>query len=182
MSRIGKKIISIPQGTEVKINDKHISVKGPKGTLDLNFPSCVTVKNENNEILVTVENPEDKTERSLWGTINRLISNMVYGTKNGFEKKLELVGIGFKAQVSGQKLTLNIGFSHPIEFPFSKDIEIKIEKNILTVSGRDKQAVGDVAAKIRKLKPPEPYKGTGIRYVGEIVKKKAGKKVSATSS
>jgi large subunit ribosomal protein L6 len=176
MSRLGKKPISIPTGVEVKIDQGLIIVKGPKGELKQFIHPLVTVNLENNHLRITVQNPEEKKQKALWGTFFRLISNLIEGVTRGFEKKLQLVGIGFRAQVSGDKLILNIGFSHPVEYKIPAGIKINVEKDIITVSGIDKQLVGEVAAQIRRLKKPEPYKGTGIRYLGEVVRKKAGKK------
>lgn len=182
MSRIGKKIIEIPVGVEIKITDNLITVKGPKGELSFNFHPAVVIKQEENNLRVTVKNPENKFERSLWGTSVRLISNMILGVTQGYEKKLELIGVGYRATLAQNKLILNVGFSHPVEFVLPPKIEAKIEKNIISIIGIDKQLVGETAAQIRKIKPPEPYKGTGIRYVGEVVREKAGKKAVATTA
>jgi len=176
MSRLGKKPISIPTGVEVKIDQGLIIVKGPKGELKQFIHPLVTVNLENNYLRITVQNPKEKKQKALWGTFSRLISNLIEGVTRGFEKKLQLVGIGFRAQLSGDKLILNIGFSHPVEYKIPAGIKINVEKDIITVSGIDKQLVGEVAAQIRRFKKPEPYKGTGIRYLGEVVRKKAGKK------
>lgn len=182
MSRIGKKNIEIPPGVEVKIENNFIAIKGPKGELSFNFHPKVMIKEEEKNLKVTVKNPEDKFERSLWGTSGRLVSNMILGVTQGYEKKLELIGVGYRASVSQNKLTMNLGFSHPVEFVLSPKIEAKIDKNIISIIGVDKQLVGETAAQIRKIKPPEPYKGTGIRYVGEVVRKKAGKKAVASAA
>lgn len=178
MSRLGKKPISIPSGVEVKTIEEQIVVKGPKGEIKFTLHPLVDIKTENNELWVSVKDPEDKKQKALWGTFVRLIRNMIEGVTRGFEKKLQLVGIGFKAQVSGDKLTLNVGFSHPVDYQIPAGIKINIEKDIVVVIGIDKQLVGEVAAQIRKFKKPEPYKGTGIRYFGEVVRRKAGKKAA----
>jgi len=181
MSRIGKQQIEIPQSVEVKIEDGIIIVKGPRGELQLKLHPLVKLRKEDNYLKVEVENSEEKSSKALWGTFQRLVSNMIIGVRQGFEKKLELIGIGYRAEVRDRKLILNIGFSHPVEFPLPQGIEAKAEKNIITLSGIDKQLVGETAAQIRRLRKPEPYKGTGIRYVGEVVRKKAGKKAITTA-
>lgn len=182
MSRIGKRPIEIPQGVEVKIENNFISVKGPKGELSLKIHPEVRVEKENSFLKVSVRNPQEKRERSLWGTFQRLIANMILGVTQGYEKKLELVGIGYRASLSQNKLILNVGFSHPIEFHLPKGIEAKVEKNIISLAGADKQLVGETAARIRKIRPPEPYKGTGIKYLEEVIRKKAGKKAVTTTT
>ncbi|MBL7141731.1 50S ribosomal protein L6 [Patescibacteria group bacterium] len=182
MSRIGKKPVSIPENVEIKIQDQQVLVKGPKGELKQDFPSFLKIEIKHNQLKVSVKNPESKKERSLWGTFARLISNMVQGVTQGFEKKLELVGVGYRAKISGDKLILDIGFSHSVEFLIPAKVELKVEQNIITIQGIDKQLVGEVAAQIRRFKKPEPYKGKGIRYVGEIVRRKAGKRVATTST
>lgn len=182
MSRIGNRPISIPDGVEVKKEDQKVIVKGTKGTLEQSLPSFIKLEIKDNEIKVLVENPNDKEERSCWGTIAALIRNMIKGVKEGFEKKLELVGVGYRAELKGESLVLNLGFSHPINFKIPEGIEVKVEKNTIIIQGIDKQLVGEVAAKIRKFRKPEPYKGKGIKYSDEIIRRKAGKKVSATGS
>ncbi len=181
MSRVGKKPIPIPAGVEIKITARDILIHGPKGELTQSLPGFLKIEKKDNKLMVSVKNPQVKNERSLWGTIARLISNMIVGVSRGFEKKLELIGVGYRVQASDNKLTLNIGFSHPVEFLIPGGIEAKVEKNIITISGIDKQLVGEVAAQIRRLRKPEPYKGKGIRYVDEVVRIKAGKKVAATT-
>ncbi|MFN3301536.1 MAG: 50S ribosomal protein L6 [Patescibacteria group bacterium] len=181
MSRIGKKPIEIPSGVEVKIENGFISVKGPRGELSLKLHPKVIVEKKDSLIKVSVKNPQEKKERALWGTFQRLITNMIIGVTKGYEKKLELVGLGYRASLSQNKLILNVGFSHEVEFNLPEGIEAKVEKNIITISGNDKQLVGEIAARIRKIRPPEPYKGTGIRYFKEVIRKKAGKKAVATT-
>ncbi len=175
MSRIGKKIIELPSGVEIKISDDLITVKGPKGELTQKLHSFVKVEKQEDGLVVTVSNPEQKDGKAIWGLFNRLINNMVIGTTKEFQKKLEVIGVGFKVNLQGQKLVLNLGFSHPVEYTLPRGISGAVEKNIITIIGIDKQLVGEVAAQIRRLKKPEPYKGKGIRYLGEIVKKKVGK-------
>ncbi len=175
MPRIGKKPITIPSGIEAKIQDGLIKIKGPKGELSQKIHPHVNIKIENGQIFITVENPELKKDKALWGLYGSLIKNMIVGVTKGFEKKLEIIGVGYKASLSGNKLILDVGFSHSVEFNLPKDISVNIDKNVLTVVGPDKQLVGEVSARIRKVKPPEPYKGTGIKYTDEIIRKKAGK-------
>ncbi len=175
MSKIGRKPIEVPEGVEVRISGNKILVKGPKGSLDLDFHQDVEVKLAEKEIRVTVKR-DTKQTRALWGLTRMLIANMIEGVTKGFEKQLELQGVGYRMSVQGKKLSLALGFSHPVEVEIPEDIEVKVEKNILTISGVDKQKVGQVAASIRALKKVEPYKGKGFRYVGEVVRKKAGKK------
>lgn len=181
MSRIGKKLIPIPAGVEVKIEKSLVKVKGPKGDLKLELHPLVKVEIKDNNIVVDVGNQEDKNEKSLWGLFNRLINNMIIGVTNGFEKKLEVVGVGFRVALQGQKLTLNLGFSHPVEFVLPAGISGSVDKNIITLLSKDKYLLGETAARIRRIKKPEPYKGKGIRYAGEIIKKKAGKTVTKSS-
>jgi large subunit ribosomal protein L6 len=177
MSRIGKKPIEIPDGVEIKLEGRKVSVKGPKGSLDFLFHQDVEVKMEGKEIQVGVKKIT-KQSKALWGLTRVLISNMIEGTTKGFEKQLELQGVGYRMAVSGKKLNMALGFSHPVEVDIPEGLEAKIEKNILSVSGIDKQKVGQFAASIRSLKKVEPYKGKGFRYVGEIVRRKAGKKAA----
>lgn len=177
MSRIGKKPISVPDGVEIKISGRNISVKGPKGTLDFSFHQDIEVKLEGKEIQVSVKKITKQT-KALWGLTRVLISNMIEGTTKGFEKQLELHGVGFRMAIQGKKINLALGFSHPVEVEIPEGLEAKIDKNVLTISGIDKQKVGQFAAAIRALKKVEPYKGKGFRYVGEIVRKKAGKKAA----
>jgi len=168
MSRIGKKPIEIPQGVEIKFDKNFIVVKGPKGELKQEIKAEVQI--DKDKILVKSDNS------AVWGLSRSLIANMVEGVVNGFSKQLKIVGIGYSAQVKENKLIMKLGFSHPVEIEIPKDIEIRVEKNIITISGADKQLVGQIAAKIRDTKKPEPYKGKGIRYMREIIKLKPGKK------
>lgn len=178
MSRVGKKIIEIPDGVEVKIDGRNVSVKGPKGALDFAYQPEIEVNVAGKEIKVSAKKIT-KQSKALWGLTRVLISNMIEGTTRGFEKQLELQGVGFRMAVQGKKLNMALGFSHPVEVEIPEGLEAKIEKNILTVSGIDKQKVGQFTASIRARKIVEPYKGKGFRYVGEIVRKKAGKKAAA---
>jgi len=178
MSRIGKKIISIPENVEIKVQDQEILVKGPKGELKQFLSDFVKIEIKDNQLKVLVEKPEEKEQRACWGTFASLIFNMIKGVTEGYEKKLELVGVGYQAEKKGDKIILNVGFSHSIEYSVPKNIDATVEKRIIIIQGIDKQLVGETAAQIRKFKKPEPYKGKGIKYSDEIVRRKAGKKVA----
>lgn len=178
MSRIGKQPVIIPNGVEAGIDGNIVKVKGPKGELVLNLLENVAVNMEDSQIVVSPKNEKSKKDRAVWGLTRALIANMVKGVTEGFEKKLEVNGVGFKAQMQGKKLVMSLGFSHPVEMEFPDSIEVSIEKNVITIKGFDKYLVGQVAAKIRAKKKPEPYKGKGIRYQGEYIKLKAGKKAA----
>lgn len=177
MSRLGKKPIEIPQGVEVKQDGQNFLVKGPKGQLSLKIEKSINVSVKENKISVTVNNKEDRKQKELWGLFASLIRNMVVGVAEGFEKKLEINGVGYKAAISGNKLVLNVGYSHPVEFSVPEGIKIEVDKNEITVSGIDKQQVGEISAQIRKIRKPEPYKGKGIKYSDEQIRRKAGKVV-----
>ena len=175
MSRVGKKIIEIPSGVEVKFDGSTVTVKGPKGELTNTFNEEMTFKQEDNTI--EVERPsESKEHRTVHGTTRALLQNMITGVSTGFERSLELIGVGYRAQMQGQTLVLNVGLSHPVEIETSEYITITVDKNTnVKVEGISKEEVGAVASKIRSIRPPEPYKGKGIRYVGEYVRRKEGK-------
>jgi len=178
MSRIGKQPITIPDNVELKIDDTNINVKGPKGNLNQILSDKLEFVYDKEKKELTIKPKKKSKETSaLWGLFRSLIFNMVQGVTEGFEKKLELNGVGFRAAVENGKLVLNIGLSHPIEIEAPEGIIFELEKNIITVLGADKQVVGQIAAKVRDQKKPEPYKGKGIRYIDEVVKRKAGKKV-----
>lgn len=175
MSRIGKTPIPVPAGVTVKIDGHTVNAKGPKGELNISVHPEMSLRMDDGKILV--ERPSNgKMHRSLHGLSRTLVANIVEGVTKGFEKKLEIIGVGYRAEIKGKKLVLTIGFSHPIMFAPPDEIQITTEgNNIVVVRGIRKELVGQVAAKIRFFKPPEPYKGKGIRYVGEYVRKKAGK-------
>lgn len=175
MSRIGKKPINIPAGVEVQINGDLVLVKGSKGTLNLKLHQKVKAEVRDSQIFVSVNDETIAKQKALWGLFRSLINNMIVGVTVGFEKKLEINGIGFKAALSGKKLILNVGFSHPVEFALPEGVNCVVEKNIVTLAGNDKQLVGETAACIRRIRKPEPYKGTGIKYIDEIIRRKAGK-------
>lgn len=177
MSRIGKLPIALPQGVQVKVDDGRIEVKGPKGTLARALPPCVSVSTNEGRIVVTREETEDRRASAMHGLTRSLINNMVNGVTKGFEKKLEILGVGYRAAVEGNTLKLDLGYSHPIYYPFPSGIEINVEKNTqLTIQGIDNEVVGQTAAEIRAFRSPEPYKGKGVRYAGEQIKLKVGKK------
>lgn len=182
MSRIGKLPIRIPDGVIVTVQSGQAAVKGPKGELSIAVPPQITVVVADNQVTVTAEHPDIQADRALWGLIRMLIANMIIGVTTGFEKKLEIIGVGYRAAISGQNLTLNVGYSHPVEFPVPAGIAVKVEKNVVTISGIDKQLVGEVSAKIRAIRKPEPYKGKGIKYSTEIIRRKAGKVVKAAGA
>ena len=175
MSRIGRLPIDIPSGVDVKIDGQAVSVKGPKGELELTVAAPIEVKLEENQVLVT--RPDDeRTSRSLHGLTRTLIANQIIGVTQGYSKALEIVGTGYRVAQKGGSLELALGFSHPVVVDAPAGITLTVEgNNKITVAGIDKQAVGEVAANIRKIKKPEPYKGKGIRYAGEVVRRKAGK-------
>ena len=176
MSRIGKQPIAVPSGVEVTIEPELVRVKGPKGELTERVNRDIDVKQENGEILVA--RPTDRGEhRALHGLTRSLIANMVEGVTNGFEKRLEIQGVGYRAQLQGSKLVLALGYSHPVELDAPEGIDFEVpQPTRVVVRGISKQAVGEVAAIIRKQRPPEPYKGKGIRYEGEYVRRKVGKR------
>jgi len=174
MSRVGKKPIPISDKVKVSIKDRHVAVEGPKGKLELDVDPLITVKKEDNDIIVTRPN-DARRNRAFHGLMRALIANMVRGVSEGFEKKLEIQGVGYRAVAQGKALNFQLGYSHPILFEPPEGVDLSIDRSIVTVSGIDKQAVGQVAAQIRGLRKPEPYKGKGIRYVGEHVRRKAGK-------
>lgn len=175
MSRVGKKPIFIPKGVEVFIKEQEIKVKGPKGELTQRIPLYCEVSIENGQILVK-RLKEDKKTKALHGTIRSLIFNMVKGVTEGYEKELKIVGMGYRATLKGKQLTLSLGFSHPVKYTSPEGIKIQVpDPATIKISGCDKQKVGEVAAEIRSLKKPDPYKGKGIRYRDEVIKLKVGK-------
>jgi len=175
MSRVGKQIIKLPAGVEIKVSPEMIVCQGPKGVNKIPLVKRVTINIANQEATVAVDDPTDKFQLSLWGTYASLLKNAVIGVTVGYQKQLEINGVGFKAAMNGGKLLLNIGFSHPVEYLPPTGIEISTEKNVITIKGINKELVGQVAAKIRAMKKPEPYKGKGIKYSDEVVRRKAGK-------
>jgi large subunit ribosomal protein L6 len=179
MSRIGKQPIPLPDGVEVAIEPELVKVKGPKGELEERVSRDMQVKQEDGQIVVT--RPSDRGEhRAIHGLTRSLIANMVQGVTEGFEKRLEIQGVGYRAQLQGRKLVMSLGYSHPVEVEAPEGIEFEVpQPTEVVVRGIDKQLVGETAARIRKVRKPEPYKGKGIRYEGEYVRKKAGKAAKA---
>ncbi len=176
MSRVGRKVITIPSGVEIKQDGSKITVKGPKGQLEREFSSEITVKVENNDINIT--RPSDLPDiRALHGTTRAVLNNMIVGVSQGFEKKLELIGVGYRVQAAGKGLTLALGYSHPVEIAAVDGIEFKVDGNTkISVEGINKELVGQIAANIRSKRPPEPYKGKGVKYADEKIRRKEGKK------
>jgi large subunit ribosomal protein L6 len=176
MSRIGKKAVAVPSGVNVTLDGQSVAVKGPKGQLAWSLPEEISVSQDGGELALT---PRDDTQRAraMWGLSRTLVSNMVEGVTKGFEQNLELVGVGYRAAMKGRALSMQLGFSHEIDIPPPEGITFAVGKPTeVKISGIDKQAVGETAARIRRLRPPEPYKGKGVRYAGEKVRRKEGKK------
>ncbi|MRI58730.1 MAG: 50S ribosomal protein L6 [Epsilonproteobacteria bacterium] len=174
MSRIGKQPVAIPSGVEVKLEEGRLIVKKGNLSNEVEFGDRVKVEIEDNKIVFHPVG-EDRQSRAYWGTYRSLTNNAIEGVTKGFEKKLEINGVGYRAAVKGKELELQLGFSHPINYPIPEGIQISVDKNIITVKGHDKQKVGQVAAEIRSFRPPEPYKGKGVKYVDEVIIRKAGK-------
>jgi len=177
MSRIGKWPVPIPQGVTVNINKNNVTVKGPKGELSKDFPPEITLKQEDGHIVAT-RNSDHRTHRAKHGLTRALLNNMVVGVSNGFSRQLQIEGVGYRAALEGKNLVLNVGYSHPVVFEPPEGISFEVTDRAgreLVVSGADKEIVGEIAARIRRVRPPEPYKGKGIRYVGEQIRRKAGK-------
>jgi large subunit ribosomal protein L6 len=174
MSRIGRQPVAIPKGVTVSVKDGTVQARGPKGSLSRSIPELVTVEVKGSEVLVQRAD-DTKPARERHGLVRSLVNNMVTGVTSGFEKKLEIVGVGFKAETQGRKLVMSLGFSHPVEYALPQGIEVKVDKAILAVSGADKELVGQTAANIRGFRPPDSYKGKGVRYFGEHIKLKPGK-------
>lgn len=181
MSRIGKKPIKLIDGVEVKTDGNLVTATGPKGTLKYEHRPEVVVRIEGNEILVERVSETAKA-KSLHGLTRTLVENLLFGVSKGWNKGLEIVGVGYRAETNGKDLTLNVGFSHQVKISAPDGITFEVKQSIINVSGIDKQLVGETAAQIRRVKPPEPYKGKGIRYVGEVIRKKAGKAAKAAGS
>lgn len=174
MSRIGKQPIAVPDKVEVKITASNVSVKGPNGQIAADINKLVKVELKDKVVTVTPVD-ESKEARAQWGTARTIVSNMVTGVTKGFTKSLEFNGVGYKAAVSGSTLTLNLGYSHPIDYKLPTGITAKVNKNVIDITGFDKELVGFVAAKVRSFRPPEPYKGKGLKYTDEKIIRKAGK-------
>ena len=175
MSRIGKKPIAIPSGVDVKVAGPVVSVKGPLGKLDWTLVSGIGVKVENGQVVVTRPN-DDRNVRAIHGLVRAELNNMIHGVTKGYERNLEITGVGYKAQVQGRTMSFNVGYINPVTYPVPPGIEVKVDKQtLINVKGADKRLVGQVAANLRALKPPDVYKQKGVRYVGETLRKKEGK-------
>jgi len=174
MSRIGNMPIPLPKAVEVDITDRLVRVKGPKGELSREVPKQINVVREDGTLRVE-RGSDEPAQRSLHGLTRSLIANMVTGVTNGFSRRLEVNGVGYRAAVSGGNLVLQVGFSHPVLYPAPQGITFAVQANAITVSGADKELVGEVAAQVRRVRPPEPYKGKGIKYAEEVIRRKAGK-------
>jgi len=179
MSRIGKKPVVIPQGVKVQVENGLVRAEGPKGKLAQSIPVGLSAKIENNTVVLTRE-ADHRQARALHGMARALVANMVHGVKDGFEKKLEIVGIGYRAQMQGKAIQLALGYSHPVIFPLPDGITAEIDKQVaITLRGADKALLGQTAAKLRALRKPDPYKGKGVKYAGEFIRRKVGKKAGA---
>jgi len=174
MSRIGKKPVAVPKDVQVNLKDGKISVKGPKGSLERVLPNGVVVEVKAGNVNVTRQGNDGPT-RAKHGLARALINNMVLGVTKGFERKLEINGVGFRAEVKGPTLTMALGFSHPVNFSLPKGVTATVDKNIVILAAVDRELLGATAAKVRELRPPEPYKGKGVKYVEEVIKRKVGK-------
>ena len=178
MSRIGKQPVALPAGITATLSDSVATLKGPKGELTMKVPATVSVAQEGAALTVT-RRGDDKQSRADHGTTRALLNNMIVGVKDGYSRELEIQGVGFKASISGRTLTLNVGYSHPVEYTVPEGVKVEVTDGVqLKVSGIDKQLVGQVSARIRAFRPPEPYKGKGVRYKDERVRRKAGKTVA----
>ncbi len=179
MSRIGQQPITIEQGVEVNINNKNVVVKGPKGEIEITLPFNISAEIKDNEVIVKRKD-ETKQSKSSHGTFRMLLANAITGVKSGFEKKLELVGVGYRARLEGTKLVMSLGWNHPVEMEAPEGISFEVpDETKIVVKGSDKQKVGECTAKIRSIRKPEPYKGKGIRYAGEYIRRKSSKSAAA---
>ena len=179
MSRIGRQPVSIPQGVKLNLDGAVVRAEGPKGKLSQPIPAGLSAKIENNQLLIS-RSGDDRKVRALHGLARALMFNMVMGVKDGFERKLEIVGIGYRAQLQGRAIQLALGYSHPVIFPLPEGVTAEIDRQVsITLRGADKAVLGQTAAKLRALREPDPYKGKGIRYANEVVRKKVGKKAGA---
>jgi large subunit ribosomal protein L6 len=181
MSKIGKAPVILPEGVTASVSGQEVSVTGPKGSISRKFSRKVSIEIKDGKILVSATGKE-KSTLSVWGTTRAIIAGMVEGVVNGWKKELELVGTGYRAEVQGNTLVLTVGYSHPVKIEAPQGITFKVEKTIITVEGVDKELVGQIAANIRYVRPPEPYKGKGIKYLDEVVRRKAGKAAKAVGA
>ncbi len=182
MSKIGKLPITIGNGVTVTVNGQDVAVSGPKGNGNLSLPEGISVAIQEGKVLVTAKDLEDRKIKAMYGLTRANLANLIKGMDTGFEKQLEIVGVGYRAQMQGTDLSLSLGFAHPVKFHPRSGVTVAVTDNVISVSGSDRQFVGEAAANIRKIKPPEPYKGKGIRYKGERVRRKAGKAAKAAGA
>jgi len=182
MSRIGKKPITIPAGVTVSVEGARVAVSGPKGELTRVFDKDVSVRVVEQSVAVAVANETDQRQRALWGTSAAHIHNMIQGVAVGFQKQLEVNGVGYRVALQGTDIKLEVGFSHPVIYPLPKEVQATVEKNLITLKSADIERLGQVAAAVRAIRPPEPYKGKGIKYLGEVIRRKAGKAVKAAAA
>ncbi len=182
MSKIGKLPITIVQGVSLTVEDKAVQVTGPKGMATVNKPEGIAVNINETTVIVSAKEQNDKKIRSLFGMFRANLANAMKGVDSGFEKKLEMAGVGYRSQMQGEDLVLSVGFSHPVKFSPKDGIKLGVADNVISVSGMDKAMVGEMAAEIRAVRPPEPYKGKGIKYQGEYVRRKAGKAAKAAGA
>ena len=182
MSKIGKLPITIGNGITVTVTGVNVNVTGPKGAGSLSLPEGITIETQEGKVNVLAKKLEDRKVKALYGLTRANLANLIKGLDTGFEKQLEIQGVGYRAQMQGIDLVLSLGFSHPVKFHPKDGIKISVADNVITISGSDKQLVGEASANIRKIKPPEPYKGKGIRYKGERVRRKAGKTAKAAGA
>lgn len=182
MSKIGKLPITVGNGVTVTVAGNNVSVNGPKGNGTLPLPEGIQVETQEGRVLVTAKNLEDRKVKAMYGLTRANLANLIKGLDSGFEKQLEITGVGYRAQMQGVDLVLSLGFSHPVKFHPRDGVTIAVTDNVIKISGSDKQLVGEAASNIRKIKPPEPYKGKGIKYKGERIRRKAGKAAKAAGA
>lgn len=182
MSKIAKKPVILKENVNFSLDENKVQISGPKGNLFFVLPDGIKAEVRDGQIFVTQVKENDEKTKPLFGLTRAILANLVKGVTDGFEKKLELSGVGYRAQASGNTLTLSVGYSHPVVIKAQEEILFTVEENVITVSGIDKVMVGDIAAKVRSVRPPEPYKGKGIKYVGERVRRKAGKAAKAVGA
>lgn len=183
MSRIGLKPIPLPLDVDVNVQSGLVTVKGPKGTLTVAVPpKALVTQNPEHALEVRVLNPEDVHQRAIWGLTRQLLKNAVLGVQKPYEKALEFVGVGYKVALTGGTVKMDVGFSHPVEFTLPEGVLGRVDKQVLTLSGIDKALIGETAARIRRIRPPEPYKGKGIKYTDEVIRRKAGKTAKAAAA
>lgn len=182
MSKIAKKPVLVKEGVTVNIAGQNVAVNGPKGQLSFVIPTGIKAEVTDGQIIVSQTKKNDVETNALFGLTRAMLNNLVKGVSEGFEKKLELSGVGYRAQAAGNTLTLSVGFSHPVVVKADEGIIFTVDENIITISGADKTILGDIAAKVRSIRPPEPYKGKGIKYVGERIRRKAGKAAKAVGA